>query len=381
MSKEIPFNSPFISGKEREYLNLVLESRKWSGDGPFTRKAQEILKSRYRFNKALLASSCTDALEMAAILSGVGPGDEVIVPSYTFVSTVNPFVLRGAQPVFVDSTPKHPNLDVEAIESLVTPRTKVIVVMHYGGVACPMEEVLDLASRKGLLVVEDAAQCIDAYYKGKPLGSLGHFGTFSFHETKNISCGEGGALLVNDPNYEQRAEIIREKGTNRTAFFRGEVAKYGWVDIGSSFLPSEFNAAVLTAQFEALDEIQARRIAIWNRYHAGLASLAERQEIQFPSIPSYATNNAHLFYLVLQDLGTRTRYIAHLKSHRIHPVFHYQSLHQSPFFANLHDGRKLPQADRYSDCLVRLPFYKDLSDQDVDHIIDIILGFFAQQQR
>lgn len=374
--RDIPFNHPYISGKESEYLQQALNSRKWSGDGPFTRRAQNIIESRYGFNKALLTSSCTDALEMAALLSGVGPGDEVIVPSYTFVSTVNPFMLCGARPVFIDSTQGCPNLDINALEDLVSPRTKVIVVMHYGGVACPMDEVLDLAKRKGLLVVEDAAQSIDANYKGKPLGSLGHFGALSFHETKNISSGEGGVLLVNDPSYEKRAEIIREKGTNRMAFFRGEVAKYGWVDIGSSFLLSEFNAAVLTAQLEASGDIQERRVEIWERYRSGLAPLNEREDIQFPNLPLYATNNGHMFYLVLRDLKTRTRFLEYLKSRKIYAVFHYQSLHKSSFYAHRHDGRNLPHADRYSDCLVRLPFYKELSDQDVDRIVASVLEFF-----
>lgn len=372
----IPFNRPAISGNEERYLAKCLHSRRWCGDGPFTREVQGLFEHRYGFPKVLLTPSCTAALEMAAILTQVGPGDEVIIPSYTFVSTANAFVLRGAKPVFADSLNWHPNLDASRLEALVTPRTKVLVVMHYGGMACAMEPILDLVRRHDLLMVEDAAQCLDARYGGKALGGIGHLGTFSFHETKNISSGEGGALVVNDPRFLHRAEIIREKGTNRAAFFRGEVDKYGWVDIGSSFLPSEFAAAVLLAQMEEVETTQVRRVAIWNLYHDGLAPLAARGDVQLPVVPPHATVNGHVYYLVTKDLETRTRLIAHLKGHGIGAVFHYQSLHRSAYFKDCHDGRPLPQADRYTDCLVRLPLFRDLQDAEADRVIDAVLSFY-----
>ena len=372
----IPFNRAALAGNEERYLSRCLQSRCWNGDGPFTKAAQALFESRFGFRKAFLTPSCTGALEMAALLTGVGPGDEVIMPSYTFVSTANAFVLRGAKPVFVDSLDWHPNLDTSQLDALVTPRSRVLVVMHYAGMACAMDQVLDLARRKDLLVVEDAAQCIDARYGDAPLGGLGHLGAFSFHETKNISCGEGGALVVNDPRFLHRAEIIREKGTNRASFFRGEVDKYGWVDLGSSFLPSEFAAAVLLAQLEEVEAIQARRVAIWNRYHQGLALLAERGDAQLPVLPPGATQNGHIYYLVASDLATRTRLIEHLRACGVNPVFHYQSLHRSSYFRDQHDGRPLPQADRYTDCLFRLPLFRDLEDAGVDRVIAAILAFY-----
>lgn len=311
---KIPFNKPYFTGKETKYICESVESGKISGDGLFTKKCHQFFEQRFGIQKALLTTSCTDALEMSAILCDIQPGDEVIAPSYTFVSTVNAFVLRGAKVVFVDSETNTPNIDAKLIEGLVTPRTKVIIPVHYAGIACDMDAILDIAQRHSLYVVEDAAQAIDSFYKGKPLGSLGTFGTFSFHETKNIISGEGGLLTINDKNFISRAEIIREKGTNRSAFFRGEIDKYGWVDIGSSFLPSDIIGAVLYAQLENLERIQVRRCQLWKLYKDKLKALETEGLIQLPAVPSYATNNAHMFYLVCRNAQERTNLIEYLKN-------------------------------------------------------------------
>ncbi len=361
----IPFNKPYLTGRETSYIREAVESGKISGNGIFTQRCQNLLQQQYGFRKCLLTSSCTDALEMAAILANVGPGDEVIMPSYTFVSTANAFVLRGARIVFADSRPDHPGMDEQSLASLITPRTKAIVPVHYAGIACDMDPIMELAARHHLLVVEDAAQAIDSFYKGRALGSIGHMAAFSFHETKNIISGEGGMLTVNDPQFIARAEIIWEKGTNRSAFFRGEVDKYGWVDIGSSFLPSEVTAAFLWAQLENMADIQDRRKAHWNAYREGLAGWAAQEGIQLPVVPDYATNNAHMFYLVCHSLEQRTALIAHLKQAGILSVFHYLSLHRSPFYQPQHDGRNLPESDRYTDCLVRLPLFYELDTRPV----------------
>ena len=373
----IPFNKPFLTGRETDYIRQAVESGKISGNGAFTQKCQRFLEERYGFRKTLLTTSCTDALEMCAILAGVGPGDEVIVPSFTFVSSALAFVRQGARIVFADSCPDNPNLDPAAVASLITPRTKVLVVVHYAGVACDMDRVLALAAKHDLLVVEDAAQAIASTYKGRPLGGLGHWGCFSFHETKNIIAGEGGALVINDARFVRRAEIIWEKGTNRAEFFRGEVNKYGWVDSGSSFLPSEIIAAFLYAQLEHLDEIQTKRESLWQAYATGLASLEQQGCIALPDIPSYASNNAHMFYLVCKSLVERTALIDHLKKHGILSVFHYLSLHKSPFYASRHDGRELPHADHFSDCLLRLPMYYELSRSQVEEVCSQIRRFFG----
>lgn len=345
---------------------------KLSGNGDFTKRCQHYLEQRYGFKKCLLTTSCTDALEMCALLCDLKPGDEVIIPSYTFVSTALAFVRAGAKVVFADSMTRNPNLDAEQIEALITPRTRVIVPVHYAGVACDMDRIMELADKHHLLVVEDAAQAIDACYKGRPLGSIGHLSAFSFHETKNIISGEGGCLCINDERFVRRAEILWEKGTNRSEFFRGEVNKYGWVDIGSSFLPSEVIAAFLWAQLESMDDIQAKRRALWDRYYEKLAPLAAEGRFSLPDIPDYATNNAHMFYLVFHNLEERSKMIAKLKDQGILAVFHYLSLHKSPYYAPRHDGRELPESDRYTDCLLRLPMYYDLSLEDVDEICGII---------
>lgn len=374
----IPFNKPFMVGNELSYVAAAVASGKISGDGMYTRKCHDFFAQRYGFAKPLLTTSCTDALEMAALLLDIQPGDEVIVPSFTFVSTANAFALRGAKIVFADSRADEPNIDAAAIEALVTPRTRAIVVVHYAGVACDMDVLLEVARRHGLSVVEDAAQAVDSTYRGRPLGSLGRLGAFSFHETKNVICGEGGMLAVNDATLVDRAEVIREKGTNRTAFFRGQVDKYGWVDVGSSFLPSDILAAYLYAQLEQIDRIQERRKAIWDRYARCLQPLPGEAGVLLPTIPAYASNNAHMFYLVCPSLESRTALIAHLKAAGILAVFHYQSLHRSPFYRDRHDGRALPQADRFSDCLVRLPLFFELTDDQVDDISDTITGFFRR---
>ena len=368
----IHFNRPHMTGRETEYIRQAVADGKISGNGAFTKRCQDYFERRYGFRKCLLTTSGTDALEMAAILSGVGPGDEVIVPSYTFVSTALAFIRCGATVVFADSRADEPNIDAAKVEALVTPRTKVIVPVHYAGCACDMDAIMAIADRHGLLVVEDAAQAVDGFYApaGKarrPLGSIGHFGCFSFHETKNIISGEGGMLVVNDARFVRRAEIVWEKGTNRAEFFRGEVNKYGWVDVGSSVLPTEIVSAFLWAQLEHLDEIQAERTRLWGRYRDFFGDLVRRTgaAIRLPTIPAYATNNAHMFYLLFPDLAKRSDFIAKMRARDILCVFHYLPLHASEFYRARHDGRELPNCDRYADTLVRLPLYCGLApDQD-----------------
>lgn len=369
----IPFNLPHLTGKEAHYMYQAVNNGKLSGNGEFTKRCHRFFEEKYGFKKCLLTTSCTDALEMAAILCDIHSGDEVIVPSYTFVSSALAFVRQGAKIVFADSMKRNPNIDAELIESLVTPRTKVIVPVHYAGVACDMDRILEIAERHNLLVVEDAAQAIDSYYKGRPLGTIGHLSAFSFHETKNIISGEGGMLGINDDRFIRRAEIIWEKGTNRAEFFRGEVNKYGWCDIGSSFLPSEVVAAFLWAQIDALDDIQQKRKILWDKYYELLKPLEDDGRFYLPDIPEYATNNAHMFYLICKDLSERSELIKKLKENDILAVFHYLSLHSSEYYKNKHDGRELPECDRYRDCLVRLPMYYDLSEVEVDQICNIIM--------
>ena len=374
--RQIPFNKPFLTGNELVYVRAAIESGKISGNGYYTKSCHEFLRQRYDFLGVLLTSSCTDALEMTAILAGIKPGDEVVMPSYTFVSTANAFVLRGAKIVFADSEAATPNLDVEQVKDLVTDRTKAIVPVHYAGVACDMDPILEIARERDLFVIEDAAQAIDSFYKGRPLGTLGHFSTFSFHETKNIISGEGGAICVNDVAYLNRAEIIWEKGTNRSAFWRGEVDKYGWVDIGSSFLPSEITAAFLYAQLESINEIQTKRRALWNRYFALLEPLGIAGKIRLPSVPEYATNNVHMFYVICSNLAERDELIAYLRARGIQAVFHYLGLHKSPFYKDHHDGRDLPWCDLYTDCLLRLPLFYELKECEVDEISQAVLSFY-----
>ena len=370
----IPFNKPYCSGRELEYIEQVCHSTTMSGNGPFTKKCHKFFEEKYGFKKVLLCTSGTDALEMCAMLCGLTPGDEVIIPSYTFVSTALAFLREGAKVVFADSGKDNPNITLDNIKPLVTSRTKVIAVVHYAGVACDMDAIMQFANERGILVVEDAAHSIDSYYKGKPLGGIGHLGAFSFHETKNISSGEGGMLVVNDERFIRRAEIIWEKGTNRAEFFRGMVNKYGWCDMGSSFLPSEFNAAYLWAQLEQLDDIQGKRKHICNLYSKGLRGKLDSRVI-IPNIPDYATDNAHMFYLLCPSLEYRTSLMSYLKANEIQTTFHYLPLHSSAYYKGKHDGRELPNCDMYADCLVRLPLYYELTDDQVKYIIDTILAF------
>ena len=373
--KMIPFNKPYLTGKETDYITDAVKSGKISGNGKYTKLCQDFFENKFGFKKTLLTTSCTDALEMAAILIDIKEGDEVIMPSYTFVSTANAFVLRGAKIVFADSLPNHPNIDASKIESLITPKTKAIVPVHYAGVACDMDTIMNLAKKYNLFVIEDAAQAIDSYYTGKDgikkaLGSIGHLAAFSFHETKNIIAGEGGMLAINDEQFINRAEIIWEKGTNRSAFFRGEVDKYGWVDIGSSFLPSEIIAAFLWAQLENLEAIQKVRKQHWNAYYNQLLNWTKTNEIELPQVPNYATNNGHMFFLKCKSMEQRTALINKLKAKDTHPVFHYISLHSSPYYIDKHDGRSLPNTDTFTDTLVRLPLFYEL---DVQKVINYIL--------
>ncbi|HLP50011.1 MAG TPA: dTDP-4-amino-4,6-dideoxygalactose transaminase [Chitinophagales bacterium] len=376
MKYTIPFNKPFIIQHELKYINEAVESGKISGDGVFTKRCHQFFETRYSFRKTLLTTSCTDALEMAALLIDIKPGDEVIAPSFTFVSTVNAFVLRGAKIVFVDSGNDEPCMDVTGIEALITNRTKAIVAVHYGGVACHMDPIMDLALKYNLVVVEDAAQAIDSYYNGKPLGGIGHLGAFSFHETKNVIAGEGGMLVINDKRYIERAEILREKGTNRSKFFRGEIDKYGWVDIGSSYLPSDITAAYLYAQLENLERIQMRRKEIWSIYNSALGTLAAEGFFKLPVIPSYATNNAHLFYLICRSEQERAGLINYLKNKGILAVFHYLQLHKSEYYKPYADGRQFANTDKYADCLVRLPFFYELKDEEQKLVIETITEFY-----
>jgi dTDP-4-amino-4,6-dideoxygalactose transaminase len=375
---KIPFNKPYLTGKETEYIKQAVDSGKISGDGIFTKKCHEFFEKKYGFKKVLLTTSCTDALEMAAILLDIKEDDEVIAPSYTFVSTVNSFVLRGAKIVFVDRSADNPNMDVKAIEALITPKTKVILPVHYAGIACDMDKIMEIANKHNLFVVEDAAQAVDSFYKGKPLGSIGHLSAFSFHETKNIISGEGGMLVVNDDRFITRAEIIREKGTNRSSFFRGEVDKYGWVDIGSSFLPSDIIAAFLYAQLENLDDIQNRRKEIWNLYNSSIQSLQAKNKIKLPFIPSYASNNAHMYYIICDSFEERTNLIIHLRQSGVYSVFHYLSLHNSPYYRDKYFGNDLSLTDFYSDRLLRLPFYYELENEQVKLIVESIIDFYSK---
>jgi dTDP-4-amino-4,6-dideoxygalactose transaminase len=372
----IPFNKPYKTGKENEYISDAVNSGKISGNGKYTQKCQNFFQEKFGFKKCLLTTSCTDALEMCAILLDIKPGDEVIIPSYTFVSTANAFILRGADVIFADSNVLNPNIDENKIEDLITPKTKAIVVVHYAGISCNMDKIMEIAERHNLIVVEDAAQAIDSYYKNKPLGSLGHLSAFSFHETKNIISGEGGMLVINDERFINRAEIIWEKGTNRVAFWKGEIDKYGWVDIGSSFLPSEIVSAFLYAQTEEIDSIQKKRLMIWNEYFTQLKSLSETNKAMLPFIPPYASNNGHMFYLVCKEKKERDDLIKALSENNINAVFHYQSLHKSPFYMSRYKGKNLVNSDRYSECLLRLPFFYELEKETIDKICNVILKFF-----
>lgn len=374
----IPFNKPYFSGRELKYIEEVCHSTTMSGNGQFTKKCHEFFEKKYGFKKVLLTTSGTDALEMCAMLCNLQPGDEVIIPSYTFVSTAIAFLRERAKVVFADSSKESPNISLEQIKPLVTPRTKVIVVVHYAGVAVDMDPIMNFANEHGLFVVEDAAHSIDSFYKDRPLGSIGHFAAFSFHETKNISSGEGGMLVINDDRYINRSEILWEKGTNRAEFYRGMVNKYGWVDMGSSFLPSEFNAAYLWGQLEQLDDIQNKRKHIWKLYWDGLNGKLD-PTIRMPYIPEYATNNAHMFYMVFPNMEYRTKFMKYMKENGVVTTFHYLPLHSSEYYKDKHDGRVLVNCDHYADCLVRLPLFYELTDNEVAQIIDLIIKFCGKR--
>lgn len=376
MNNMIPFNKPFLTGKEAHYLYQAVYSGKISGNGIYTQKCQKFFEEKYSFKKTLLTTSCTDALEMAAILIDIQPDDEVIIPSFTFVSSANAFVLRGANIIFADSSKESPNIDVENIEKLITPRTKAIVIVHYAGIAVDMDEVMELAKKYNIFVIEDAAHSIDSYYKGYALGGIGHLGTFSFHETKNVISGEGGMLVVNDERFTKRAEIIWEKGTNRSAFHRGEVNKYGWMDIGSSFLPSEIVAAFLYAQLENLETIQHKRIWIWNRYFNDLKKLEDAGKVKLPVVPDYATLNGHMFYLICNSYSERNNLIDFLRDKGILSVFHYLSLHKSPFYKDKHKGGELIWSDYYERRLIRLPLFWELKEEEIDYIVKSVNEFY-----
>jgi dTDP-4-amino-4,6-dideoxygalactose transaminase len=378
---EVLFNRPFITGRETHHLAQVALSGKLSGNGNYTRLCHEFFEKRFGFRKVFLTTSCTDALEMAAILCDIQPGDEVIMPSYTFVSSANAFLLRGAIIRFADTCENYPNLDPEAVRALITPMTKAILVVHYAGVACDMDEIMDLAKQHNLMVVEDAAHAIDSFYNGKPLGSIGHFGAFSFHETKNIISGEGGMLSVNDEKYIRRAEIIWEKGTDRAAFSRGDVNKYGWKDIGSSFLPSEITAAMLFSQLEQFDEIQTKRKKVWNQYQALLKPLVNAGHIKLPEIPGYASVNGNLFFIITNNSEERSSLLTFLRKEDIYAVFHYLPLHSSDFYTDKHDGRSLPNTDRFSDCIIRLPFYNEMKEEEILFVATAIKNFWFRQDR
>lgn len=376
----IPFNIPPRVGGEENYISQAISGGKICGDGQFTHKCSELLEALTGCKRALLTTSCTHALEMAAILADITPGDEVIMPSYTFVSTANAFVMRGARVVFVDIRPDTMNIDENLIEDAITPKTKVIVPVHYAGVGCEMDRISDIARRYKLIVVEDDAQGIMSSYKGSPLGTFGAFGCLSFHETKNLSMGEGGALLINDEGCIERAEIIREKGTNRSRFIRGQVDKYTWVDKGSSYLPSELNAAYLRAQLEQAEKITDNRLASWNAYYECLKPLADKGAIELPFVPEHCVHNAHMFYIKARDLKERTQLISFLKQNEIGAAFHYIPLHSSP--AGLEYGR-FHGEDRFttreSERLLRLPMYYGLSEDDVERVCQKVIEFFKEK--
>lgn len=373
----LDFNRPPYVGKELDYIKEAVDLHKICGDGKFTQLCSEWMKKRFNINNVLLTTSCTHALEMAAILCAIQIGDEVIMPSYTFVSTADAFVLRGAKIVFVDIRPDTMNIDETKIEAAITDKTKAIVPVHYAGVSCEMDAIMAIAKKHHLLVVEDAAQGVTAYYKGKALGTIGDFGCYSFHETKNYSMGEGGAILFNDDQYKEKAEISREKGTNRSKFFRGQVDKYTWVDYGSSYLPSDLNAAYLWAQLEAADTINNHRLRSWQKYYDGLAALAEAGHIELPYIPSECTHNAHMFYIKTKDLAQRSALINHLKENGIQAVFHYVPLHSSPAgqkFGYFHGTDEYTTKE--SERLLRLPLFYNITDDEISSVINAIKDFY-----
>lgn len=378
----IPLNKPFLTGRETEYIREAVLSGKIAGDGLFTQRCQAWFRERFGFTHSLLTTSCTDALELAALVLDIREGDEVIVPAYTFVSTANAFVLRGAKLVFTDSLAEHPNIDPAQVEALITPRTRALVVVHYAGMSCDMDALLAIARRHNIALVEDAAQAIGTQHSsGKLLGSMGDLATFSFHETKNVIAGEGGMLVVNRPELMRSAEIIREKGTNRSAFFRGETARYEWIAPGSSFLPSDIIAAFLFAQLEQFDAITAMRVSRWQRYADLLQPLAASGAVLLPVVPACSSLNGNIFYLLCRSREERDALIMHLRETGIYAAFHYLCLHNSPYFRALHDGRTLPNAERFEHTLIRLPMYHELQDTEQDLVCAAITEFFAHYKQ
>jgi len=380
---KIPFNKPYITGNELKYIETLIMSLdkggKISGDGEYTKKIQNLIESKFLAKKALLTTSCTSAIEMATLLLNLNRGDEVILPSYTFVSTANPILISGATPVFADISEDTLNIDPKKIEEKINDNTKAIYVMHYAGISCQMDEISKIAKKHGLLIVEDAAQGVNSKYKDQYLGTIGQFGCYSFHETKNYTCGEGGAILINteDTEIQERAEIIREKGTNRSKFFRGEIDKYNWVDIGSSYIPSDILAAFLFAQLEKIDEIQEKRMQVYNQYFNGLQKLEENDKLKLPTIPKYATHNAHLFYVILENEKIRNNLLKYLKEKGIHSTFHYIPLHTSPMGKKLGYAKgDLPISESASDRLLRLPLYADMGPSEINYVIKSICHFF-----
>jgi dTDP-4-amino-4,6-dideoxygalactose transaminase len=375
---KIPFNKPHYPMGSLLALSKAAAAGTISGNGKYTKKCQRFFEEKFGFRKTLLTTSCTDALEMASILAGIQPGDEVIMPSFTFVSTPNAFLIKGAKVIFADIEATIPDIDPDQFESLISPRTKAIVVVHYSGIACDMDKIMAIARKHNLIVIEDAAHAIDSYYKDKPLGSIGHFGAFSFHETKNIFCGEGGMIAINDELSLARAEIVWEKGTNRAAFNRGEIDCYGWVDIGSSFLPSDALAAFLYSQLKNLSGIQKKRKEIWNRYYQKLKPLEEEGLLTLPVIPPYATINGNLFYFLTRSSSERDLMLKHFKKYGIQAVFHFLPLHSSPYFTDKHDGRSLPNTDNFSRCIVRLPFFYGLTTSEISYVVEKVGEFYKK---
>jgi len=373
----IPFNKPYLTGKETIYINDVITSGKTSGGGKYTLACQRFFEDRYGFRKTFLTTSCTHALELAAMLLDIKAGDEVIMPSYTFVSSANAFVLRGATIVFADCEKNSPNVDVELVQQLITPATKAILAIHYAGIPCEIVKLKQIADKHQLFLIEDAAQALDSFYDDKPAGSFGHLAAFSFHDSKNISCGEGGLLVVNDEGFVKRAEITMEKGTNRSSFFRGEIDKYTWVDIGSSYTPSELNAAFLLAQLEGLEQIQERRLAVWQHYDQALKKAAIDDIVIYPYLPSNVKHNAHTFYLVFPSLKTKQDYIDFMTENGVRVHTHYVPLHDSPFYKERHGLRALPMADYFKNGLVRLPLHNNMITDEINTVTALTIQFLT----
>ncbi len=370
----IPFNKPTIIGSELEYISNVINSDKTCSDGFYTKKCESFLEHKYKFTKTILTTSCTSALEMSALLIGIEKGDEVIIPSFTYVSTANAFAREGAKIIFADSKNNSPNIDEDKIEQLITNKTKAIVIVHYAGIACNMNKIMSIANKHNIYIIEDAAQAINSYYKNKALGSFGHLSAFSFHETKNIQSGEGGLLIVNDKNLIEKADIISNNGTNKAAFIRGEVNKYEWLNIGSSYKPSDINAAYLFAQIENIDKIHQKRIDLWNRYYKNFKEISN---IKLPFINEYATNNGHIFYIICESEEQRKNLIKHLKEKDITATFHYQCLHKSPYYLSQNKAQQLVNAENFEKTIVRLPLFYDLSIEQVDYISNEVIKFFG----